>query len=189
MKNIMYLILIAVVILAIRFSPLSSILSQKKVELLGSEIEKNKGEALSQEAYDLDLIGFGAPSMNLSSTKGNVVFLNFWGIWCPPCRAEMPSIEKLYSSYNDKVSFVMIALPDRRGELGNVIEFLRENNYSFPAFVPDALLHPQIAPSGVPRTLLIGKNGEIAIDHVGARDWDDKKVREVVDSLLSVPAI
>lgn len=74
----------------------------------------------------------------LSEYKGKTVFLNFWATWCPPCRAEMPDIQKLYDSYkengDDSVAILGIAAPDYGSEKSEdgIREFLNENGYTYP---------------------------------------------------------
>ncbi len=62
---------------------------------------------------NLQLKGVNVPDANLADFKDKVCFLKFLGTWCPPCRAEFPSIQKLYDSKKDKVQFVLIAMQDQ----------------------------------------------------------------------------
>ena len=73
----------------------------------------------------------------LSDYKGQTVFLNFWATWCPPCRSEMPEIQKLYEEYgyNEGELVVLgIAAPDigQEGDIASITAFLSENEYTFP---------------------------------------------------------
>ena len=73
-------------------------------------------------------------SVELSDLKGKVVFLNQWATWCPPCRAEMPAIEKLYESVDKtKVAFVMLSLDE---DPQKARQFVKQNNFTFPVYVP-----------------------------------------------------
>ncbi|PLX92770.1 MAG: thioredoxin, partial [Desulfuromonas sp.] len=65
--------------------------------------------AIGQSAPDFTLKNLKGKDVKLSSYKGKVVFLNFWASWCPPCRAEMPSMERLYEVYGGK-KFEMLAV-------------------------------------------------------------------------------
>lgn len=93
-------------------------------------------------AIDFTLTDQYGNSHTLSDYKGKVVFLNFWATWCPPCRQEMPDIEKLYKDFNfnqDEVIILGVASPrsdlntyTREGTKEEVIDFINENDYTFP---------------------------------------------------------
>lgn len=115
--------------------------------------------------------------------KGKVIFINQWATWCPPCVAEMPSIQKLYDSYkdNDKVAFVFLSgeHPDK------TTAFIKKNNYTFPtySYVNDlpSLLHT----NNIPATHIISPDGEILVSETGATNWNSEKVHELIDSYLN----
>ena len=66
-----------------------------------------------EAAYDFEVETFDGDTLKLSDLKGRVVVLNFWASWCPPCRWEMPSFERISKEYSDKeVVFVGLALSD-----------------------------------------------------------------------------
>lgn len=68
---------------------------------------------LQDSDMDIQLQGINVPDTNLKSLKGNkLIFLNFWGAWCPPCREEWPTVQKLYEAKKGKVDFVLIAMQD-----------------------------------------------------------------------------
>lgn len=54
-----------------------------------------------REAPDFRLPGLSGDTLSLADFRGKIVFLNFWASWCPPCRKEMPSMEKLWREYKD----------------------------------------------------------------------------------------
>jgi len=83
--------------------------------LMKPSLEKVENEVtFTPEELNLQLKGVNVPDANLADFKGKVVFLNFWGTWCPPCRAEYPSIQKLYEAKKDKVQFVLADCYARR---------------------------------------------------------------------------
>ena len=117
---------------------------------------------------------------DFKSVKGKVVFVNFWATWCPPCIAEMPSIQNLYTDYKDKVEFLLVT----NDPYSEINEFLSKNNYDFKILRPVTFNTSVFDVSTIPRTFLIDKTGRIIIDEIGAANWNSDKVRLVIDNLL-----
>lgn len=92
-------------------------------------------------AIDFTLTDQYGNSHTLSDYKGKTVFLNFWATWCPPCRAEMPDIQKLYEEYDtegdDALIVLGVASPNIGGEKSEeeVKQFLEENGYTYPVLM------------------------------------------------------
>ena len=116
-----------------------------------------------------------------SQFEGKVVLVNFWATWCPPCIAEMPSFQELYKDYKDEVVFLFVSSEDHQTVRG----FLDRKNYSLPAYRPLNNAPDPLNGKVLPTTFLIGKNGEIAINKVGAADWNSEAVRSTIDNLLA----
>ena len=134
------------------------------------------------EYMNLDLQGFGVPNTNLNSFYGEVVFLNHWGSWCGPCRMEMPSIQKLYDKYGDKVKFVMIASERRPGAH---VPYIEKEGFTFPVYVMNSPISTEIKAKGFPTTIVLDKTGKIRTNDVGAADWNSPNVHAFLDELLA----
>jgi thiol-disulfide isomerase/thioredoxin len=110
---------------------------------------------------DLSGVGFKDVSGNrveLSSLKGKVVFLNFWATWCPPCLAEMPSIQKLQQYFkNDRE--VVFLLVDADGNLSKSTQFMARKKYTLPVFKVDSNI-PEILFKGTLPTTIVSTNRE-----------------------------
>lgn len=123
-------------------------------------------------AFDFTLVDQYGKEHTLSDYKGQVVFLNFWATWCPPCKAEMPHIEELYNTYNqnsDEVVILGIANPksidfphNQDVSKEEIATFLKDNGYTFPTVFDetgDIFSHYRI--SAFPTTFMIDKKGNI----------------------------
>ncbi|NLO08351.1 MAG: redoxin domain-containing protein [Clostridiales bacterium] len=131
----------------------------------------------------------------LSDYKGKVVFLNFWATWCPPCKKEMPDIEKIYTEYGkneDDVIILGVANPsseefpnnaDESKE--NIIKFLDDNGYTFPVvFDETGTLLREYHINAFPTTFLIDKDGNI-FGYAAAmlsKDMMDSVIQQTLDS-------
>lgn len=131
--------------------------------------------------YDWKLRGFKTEGINFNQAENKVVLVNFWATWCPPCIAEMPSLQELYNDYQDKVVFLFIT-----NEVDEDVEkFMTAKSYTYPVYRSlSKVPHPFVI-SPIPATYLLDKKGNIIIDKTGAADWNTDKVRATIDELLA----
>ncbi|NIQ97042.1 MAG: TlpA family protein disulfide reductase [Desulfuromonadales bacterium] len=136
------------------------------------------------EAPDFTLSDMNGESVSLSDYRGKVVFLNFWATWCPPCREEMPSMERLHETMGDK-DFAILAVNVEKGGRQAVENFLNGSPYSFKI-----LLDPQGSAQGAyrvyrfPETYLIDKDGKILQHFLGARNWSSVEFLKYLNDLI-----
>lgn len=113
--------------------------------------------------------------VNLQSFKGKKVFVNLWASWCPPCKGEMPSIEKLYHLVDsNKVAFVMISLDD---EFEKAKAFVRSAKLQLPVFYPAESLPALFNVGGIPSTFIFNETGELIKRMDGADFYDTDDYR------------
>lgn len=135
---------------------------------------------LSDVDYNIPLKGINVPDANLADFKGENLFLNFWGSWCPPCRTEFPTIQKLYEQKGDKMAFVLIAMQD---EEQKVRDFLEKHHYTTPVYIVNEPLPKKLEFSFFPTSFIINKKGEILKKDESASNWNSDAVHQFIDGL------
>ncbi len=126
--------------------------------------------------YDWSVTAMDGSKLNMSELKGKTLFINVWATWCPPCRAEMPSIQKLYESMSGEgVTFVLLSNEDTTV----IRSFLERNNYTLPVYQvgnPPRVL----SSNAIPTTFVVSPEGRVVLKHVGGADWN----RDIVHDFL-----
>jgi peroxiredoxin len=136
-----------------------------------------------KEAPDIMVKDLEGNDVRLSDYKGKLVFLNFWATWCPPCREEMPSMERLFQALKDR-PFAMLAV-SVDPSLRTVARFKAEFGYSFPILWD----HEQEASrlygtTGVPETFIIAPDGTLLFKIIGPDDWSKPENVSAIEKLL-----
>ena len=130
--------------------------------------------------YDVKLKGINTSSTNLKNFRGKkVVFLNFWGTWCAPCRTEWPSIEQLYLEKKNDMDFVLIAMMDKEED---VRKFIKDNNYTAPVYIAESPINGKILPKVFPTTFLLDKDGRILLKETASKDWNTTESKQFIES-------
>ncbi|MDQ6695792.1 MAG: TlpA family protein disulfide reductase [Chloroflexota bacterium] len=110
--------------------------------------------------------------VKLSSLRGKPVFMNFWGTWCPPCRGEMPEMQKLYDKYKDQIQVVGVSMGPRDTS-SQVKSFVDQQKYSW-TFIHDAdySVATTYEVQAVPSSYFIDKDGIIRAVQIGGMSGD-----------------
>lgn len=140
----------------------------------------NEEDRARIDSYQWRLVDIEGIPFDFEKAKGKVVLVNFWATWCPPCVAEMPSLQELYDDYGDKVAFLFVTNDAKE----KVAPFMEEKGYTLPIFHETSKAPDQLVSRSIPATYLIDKEGNIVIDKVGAANWNSDKVRSTIDALL-----
>ena len=128
-----------------------------------------KVKAINFKLKDLD-----GKELSLSDLKGKKIFLNFWATWCPPCKSEMPEIEKLYQE--TKNSDLIIVAVEIGEPLSTVKPFINNNKYNFKVLLDsDQSVASKYDISAIPTSYFIDKNGYIVSKNLGAVNLEQMK--------------
>lgn len=145
---------------------------------------------LTQLEQPIDAPGFTLNDMDdephsLRDYRGNWVLINFWATWCPPCRKEMPSLERLYQAFSDR-PFRVLAV-NQWEDTDHVFSYMGELNVfpSFPIlFDPESRVSEAYGVRGLPTSFIIDPQGRIVYRAVGGREFDHPEVLRLIRELL-----
>lgn len=177
-KNISNIIF--VVVIAALIYPPSRVWIMRQITFSPSVKAVEKSEKL--DTYNWELKGLNTPDVDFNELKGKVIFVNFWATWCPPCKAELPMIQKLVDDYNQKIAFIFVS----NENWATINQFFIKYNYNFPVY--NAVSAPPqkfSETNSIPATYLIDKKGHILVSKIGAADWNSEKIRNLLDELIA----
>jgi len=133
--------------------------------------EVEVGLYVGQQAPDFELQTLSGETVRLSDFRGKRVMVNFWATWCPPCRAEMPDMEKFYNAKD--VEILAVNLTDTETSIGTVENFVDEFELTFPILLDsnlDVSFLYKIQP--IPTTFMVDSNGIIRFHAFSALNYD-----------------
>ena len=119
---------------------------------------------------DLD----GAP-VSLKDFRGKVLVVNFWATWCPPCRVEMPSMQRAWAAFqNEGIIFLGIDIGESEDR---VVQFMADLGLDFPVLLDTESTVTNAWPvKGLPTTVVVDPQGRMVYRAIGAREWDDEGI-------------
>lgn len=139
-------------------------------------------------APDFQLKDLDDKPRRLSDYKGKVILVNFWATWCPPCRREMPSMERLYTKLKN-APFTVLAL-DQVESLDLVFAFTGqlEPAPTFPIlFDSNSAVSKSWNVKGLPTSFIVDKHGRVAYRAVGGREFDHPEIEKQIRALIAEP--
>lgn len=124
--------------------------------------------------------------MTLADFRGKAVLLNIWATWCPPCRNEMPSLDRLQAKLGGD-DFVVVPLSIDRAGIDDVKPFFDEIGIQKLAIYLDRSsgVMSSLKVVGLPTTLLVGRDGRELMRWVGPKEWDSPEVAGEIQDHLS----
>ena len=144
-----------------------------------------QGNYIGNPAPDFTLTDMQGQQVTLTQFRGKVVILNFWATWCPPCREEMPSMDRLYQQFKDQ-GLVMLAVNVEENGFKAVSSFLNRNPHSFPILLDiNADVQNLYQVYRFPESFLIDRNGSVVDKIIGGRDWMSEPMVNKINFLLN----
>lgn len=148
-------------------------------------LSHNLAKLAPQPAPALELKDLVGAPHDLAQLNGRVVLINFWATWCPPCRREIPSMERLSQNFK-REAFSVLAVDI--GEDTDTIDAFTSQLDTTPTF--PILLDPRSrtlqtwAVAGLPTTFLVDKQGSIVARAIGGREFDHPEIVQAIRELL-----
>jgi thiol-disulfide isomerase/thioredoxin len=134
----------------------------------------------TQQMPAFTLVDATGKTVDLKSFAGKKVFVNLWASWCPPCRAEMPSIEKLHQSVDkEKAVFVLLSLDN---DFETAKKYIQSKGLNLPIYYPSDNLPDLFNVRGIPATFIFNEKGELIKQHEGADDYNTDAYRQMLQS-------
>jgi len=153
-----------------------------KVGLFQPQINKQTDEASVQSLPNAIFRDGGGKMVDLASLKGKVVFINFWAPWCPPCIAEMPSINELYGKFGDpdNVVFLMVDVDKNHQKSDN---FMKKHGYDLEVVIPASEIPSVFMQGTIPTTLIVNKEGKMVYSQEGVADYNNPELVDMIRQL------
>lgn len=138
----------------------------------------------ANKAPPFSLKGMDGKSLSLDQLKGEVVYLDFWATWCPPCRKSFPWMEKMHNRYKDLgLKIVAVSLDGKRDIID---KYLKENPVSFTILHdPKSKVAEKYKLKGMPSSYLIDRRGNLRMSHTGFREKDKAELEAKFKKLLA----
>lgn len=144
----------------------------KEVESETTESRPQTGLEKGNIAPDFELETMDGETVKLSDFYGKKILLNFWATWCPPCRAEMPDMQKFHETYEDSV-VLAVNLTETENSLKNIKTFLDEYGITFTVLSDtDTVVSNIYKAQALPTSYLINSEGKIHNIAIGPLNYD-----------------
>jgi thiol-disulfide isomerase/thioredoxin len=156
-----------------------------RVGLFQPAIETSNGKELTRDIVpDAIFEDASGKTLSLSQLHGKVVVLNFWATWCPPCIAEMPSLDKLYRSQTSRPDIFFLTV-DADGDFQRAAAFMQKHGYSLPIYRLHGSVSEKVFSGTLPTTVVLDKTGRIAFRETGAANYDAPAFRSWLEKLAA----
>lgn len=133
-------------------------------------------------ALQFEVINSEGETLKIADLHGKVVFINFWATWCPPCIAEMGSLQVLYDKFKED-SDVQIIMLEVEGKEDKVKQFMKRKGYDLPVFYPNSAVPQEFFKGTLPTTVILDKQGNIAHTTLGMADYSGQGIVDFLNML------
>lgn len=183
-KNKSNLLFFALILVLVFSTDAKALLSQGLMKLGFYQPKLEEAIAPKEVSSSLyfEMLDADGNSVELSDLKGKVVFINFWATWCPPCIAEMPSIQKMYDKVRDDEEIVVLTV-EVQGAKEKAMKFMERKNMDLPVVYPNSAIPEEIFQGSLPTTVIFDKDGNIAHTTMGMADYSGQNILDFFEEL------
>lgn len=137
----------------------------------------DEGPFLSEQDYRFIMSTADDETLSLSDMHGSVIFVNVWASWCPPCIAEMPTIETLYTELGDHegISFLLLSMDE---DHERAVNFMENRGFTVPYQFPASPVPSAIRSTLLPTTYIISREGQVIYEKRGIADYSNPAFRD-----------
>ncbi|MFV0231495.1 TlpA family protein disulfide reductase [Empedobacter falsenii] len=183
-------IIVGALALVLLFVPEAKAMMQQclmKLGLFDPKLEKvEKSSQPETEAnYIFEMVDVDGKTVNMEDLKGKVVFMNFWATWCPPCIAEMPSIQTLYDKVKEDKDIVILTV-EVEGKRDKAAKFMERKKLSLPVVYPNSSIPTEFFNGSLPTTIILDKKGNIAHTTMGMADYSGQDIVDFLNELKTM---
>jgi len=130
-------------------------------------LSKTEADDLHHQQSDFTLTDLHGKAWALKDLRGQVVLVNMWATWCPPCRSEMPDLDSIYKRFK-KDGLIVLAITDE--DASKARQFVDEYRLGFPILLdPDKSVHKQYTIEGLPRSFVYDREGKLVAQAIDMR--------------------
>ncbi len=152
--------------------------------IFNASIDNKSADKSDHANIDFEFSDEKGSIQNTSSLRGKVVFINFWASWCPPCRAEFPSIETLYSKFKDNPDVFFLTI-NQDNDLATGRAYLNKEHFSVPLFTTNGNVPREIYSGALPTTVVLDKDGTIRYHNTGFANYASSKFLKQMEELIN----
>ncbi len=182
-KNILNGLFVAVLLVFIFVPAAKSIVLQGLMQI--GFLKPNVPQVQKPISTDLSSIKFKdakGVEINLAELNGKVVFINFWATWCPPCLAEMPSVNMLHQKFSSDKDIVFIMV-DADGNFEKSLSYMDKRHYKMPVYHMASSIPENLYKGSLPTTIVFDKKGRLSFHEEGAANYASQKFIDFINQL------
>lgn len=150
------------------------------VSLPPSELSTSETYTLNQEVENWPIETLNGSRVLFKDLRDKPIVVNFWATWCPPCRAELPGLQKLYQEYKNKVYFVFLS----NEPASTIHQFITEHQYNNMPFYRYSSVPSTFSTRSIPATFIVSSEGKVVLAKKGAARWNSGKVHTLLNGLI-----
>lgn len=185
-KNVFTIVMIIIVVILFVSPDAKSFVLRQIVAtgLFNASIDKKDVDTANLVNVDFDFVDEVGNLQNTSSLRDKVVFINFWASWCPPCRAEFPSIEKLYTQFKDNPDIVFLNINEDSDPAAGKAHLDKEG-FTVPMYQSSRNVPSEVYSGTLPTTVVLDKNGIVRYHHTGIANYASNKFVRQIEELIN----